>query len=86
MICFGGEVLIKSVFGFGAAFPHLSHHAVPHVVDLLAVLAIGHQVEVIGELHVSGDLFEDVDAEALAALFDVGSSAFCGVTVGEKMN
>lgn len=69
-----------------AESPHLSHHAVPHVVDLLAVLAVGHQVKVVGELDVPGDLFEDVDAEALAALLDVGSSSFSGIAVGEEMS
>ena len=49
----------------------LSHHAVPRPIDLLAMLAVGPQVEVIGELHMFGDLLEDVDAEALAAALDV---------------
>lgn len=66
--------------------PHLSHHAVPHVVDLLPMLPVGHQVKVIGELDVPGDLLEDVDAEALAAFFDVSSSSFGGITVGEEIN
>lgn len=66
---------------FWAWSSHLSHHAVPHVVDLLAMLPVGHQVQVVGELDVPGDLLEDVDAEALAALLDVGSSSFGGIAV-----
>lgn len=50
------------------------------------MLPVGHQVKVVGELDVPGDLFENVDAEALAALFDVGSSSFSGVAVGEEIN
>lgn len=36
------------------------------------MLAIGHQVQVIGELDYLGQLFEDVDAEALATELGVG--------------
>lgn len=61
---------------------HLSHHAVPHIVDLLPVLPIGHQIKVVGELHVASDFLEDVDAEAFAALFNVRSSSHCGVADG----
>ena len=35
------------------------------------MLAVGHQVQVVGELHALGDLLEDVNAEALTAAFDV---------------
>lgn len=58
---------------------HLSDHAVPHVVDLLAVFSIRDQVEVVSELDVPGYLLQNVDAEALAALFNVGASC-CAVT------
>lgn len=51
--------------------PHLSHHAVPRPVDLLAVFAVGDQVKVVGELDRLGDLLQDVDAETLAAALDV---------------
>lgn len=54
-----------------SAGTHLSHHAVPRPVDLLAVLPVGNQVEVVGELDRLGDLLQDVDAEALAAALDV---------------
>lgn len=47
--------------------PHLSHHAVPRSVDLLAMFAISDQVKVIGELDRLGDLLQDVNAEALTA-------------------
>lgn len=47
--------------------PHLSHHAVPRPVDLLAVFAVSDQVKVIGELHLLGNLLQDVDAEPLTA-------------------
>lgn len=58
---------------------HLSHHAVPHIVDLLPVLPVGHQIKVIGELHIPSNFLEYVDAEAFAALFDVCSSSLGGV-------
>lgn len=35
------------------------------------MLAIGYQVQVIGEPHVLCNLFQNVDAEAFAALLDV---------------
>lgn len=54
--------------------PYLADHAVPHVVDLFAVLAVCDQVEVVGELDVPGYLLQNVDAEALAALLNVGAS------------
>lgn len=50
---------------------HLSNHPVPRAIDLFAVLPIGHQVEIIGEFHRLGDLFEDVYTEALATAFNV---------------
>lgn len=59
---------------------YLSNHAVPHVVNFLPVLAIGDEVEVVGELDVPGNLLENINAEALAALLDVGPSC-CAVTV-----
>lgn len=34
---------------------HLSHHPIPDIVDLLSMLAIGYQVQVIGELDIFGD-------------------------------
>jgi len=36
------------------------------------VFAVGHQVEVVRELHHLGQLLQDVDAEALAAQLGVG--------------
>lgn len=63
---------------------HLSHHAVPHIVDLLAVLPVGHQIKVVGELHVPSDFLQDVDAEAFAALFNVRSSSLGGVADGQS--
>ena len=62
--------------------PHLPDQTVPHVVDLLAVPAVDHQVQVVGELDVPGDPLQDVDAETLAALFDVGPTSLGGVAVG----
>lgn len=53
------------------ALSYLSHHPIPDIVDLLAMLAIGYQVQVIGEPHVLCNLFQNVDAEAFAALLDV---------------
>lgn len=47
--------------------PHLSHHAIPRSIDLLAMFAIGDQVKVVGELDGLGDLLQDVNAETLTA-------------------
>lgn len=41
------------------------------------MLAIGHQVKVIGELDRLGDLLKDVDAETLAAALDVDAGVDC---------
>lgn len=51
---------------------YLPDHAIPHAAHPLAMLAVGHQVQVIGELDYLGQLFEDVDAEALATELGVG--------------
>lgn len=54
------------------AASHLSDHPVPDAPDQLAVLAVGDQVEVVGELYGAGQLLQDVDAEAFAAQLGVG--------------
>lgn len=51
--------------------PHLSHHAIPRSIDLLAMLAIRDQVKVIGELDRLSNLLQDVNAETLTATFYV---------------
>lgn len=51
--------------------PHLTNQAVPRPIDLLAVLAVGDQVEVVGEPDGAGQLLQDVDAEAFAAQLGV---------------
>ena len=51
---------------------HLSNHAVPDAADQLAVLAVGDQVEVVGELDVARQLLQDVYAEALTAQLGIG--------------
>lgn len=43
------------------------------------MLAIGYQVQVIGELYILGNLFQNVDAEAFAALLDVCPTSLCCV-------
>lgn len=58
---------------------YLADHAVPHVVDLFPVFSVGDQVEVVGELDVPGYLLQNINAEALAALLNVGAS-WCAVT------
>lgn len=54
-----------------AGSSYLSDHSVPNASDQLAVLAVGDQVEVIGKLYGAGQLFQDIDAEALTAQFCV---------------
>lgn len=50
------------------------------------MLAIGYQVQVIGELDVLCDLLQDIDAEAFAALLDVRSTSLCRVAAGTQTN
>ena len=50
---------------------YLSDHPVPNSPDQLAVLAVGDEVEVIGELYGAGQLLQDVYAEAFTAQFSV---------------
>lgn len=57
---------------------NLPHHAVPNIIDLLAMFAICDQVKIIGELYISGNLLQDVYTKALAALLDIG--ALRGIT------
>lgn len=58
---------------------YLSHHPIPDIVNLLAMLAIGYQVQVIGELYVFGNFLQNIDAEAFAALLDVCPTSLCCV-------
>lgn len=51
--------------------PHLSNHAVPCPINLLAVFAVGDQVQVVSELDRLGDLLQDVNTETFAAALDV---------------
>lgn len=60
--------------------PHLSHHAIPGPVDLLAVFAVSDQVEVVGELDWLGDLLQDVNAETFTATLDVDPWLLCLIT------
>lgn len=53
---------------------YLSDHAIPHIVDLLPVFAVCDQVQVVSELDVPRYLLQNVDAETLAALLNVGTS------------
>lgn len=50
------------------------------------MLAIGYQVQVIGELDVLCNLLQDIDAEAFAALLDVRSTSLCCVATEEQTN
>lgn len=43
------------------------------------MLAIGHQVQVISELDILGNFFQNVNAEAFAALLDVRPTSLCCV-------
>lgn len=47
---------------------HLSDHAVPLAVNVLAMSPVGDQVEVIGEAYDLGQPLQDVDAEPFAAV------------------
>lgn len=57
---------------------NLPHHAIPHIINLLSMFAICDQVQIISELHIPGDLLQDVYTKALAALLDI--RALCGIT------
>lgn len=59
---------------------YLPDHAVPHASHPLAVLAVGHQVQVVGELDHLGQFLEDVDAETLAAELRVGGGVTAAAT------
>lgn len=50
------------------------------------MLAIGYQVQVIGELDVLCNLLQDIDAEAFTALFDVRSTSLCCVAAETQTN
>lgn len=43
------------------------------------MLAIGYQVQVIGELHILCNLLQNINAEAFAALLDVCPTSLCCV-------
>lgn len=49
-------------------FFYLSNHAVPLPVNVLSMPPVGHQVKVVGETHTFGQLLEDVDTKAFAAV------------------
>lgn len=65
---------------------YLSHHPIPHVVNLFAMLAIGYQVQVIGELDVLCDLLQNINAKTFAALLDVCSTSLSCVASGTQIN
>lgn len=50
------------------------------------MLAIGYQVQVIGELDIFCNLLQDINAEAFAALLDVRSTSLCCVASGTQTN
>jgi hypothetical protein len=56
---------------------YLTNHAVPGPVDFLSMLAIGHQVKVIGELHRLRNFLKDINTKPLAAFFDVAWFLIC---------
>lgn len=51
---------------------YLPNHAVPYAAHPLAMLAVGHKVQVVGEFDHPGQLLEDVDAESLTTELGVG--------------
>ena len=66
-VVLGGAGLLRGGALRGAGLTDLPHHAVPDAVDLLAVFAIGQQVEVVGEGDGARQPLQQVDAETLAA-------------------
>lgn len=74
--------IVTKLGEFGSSY--LSHHPIPDIVDLLAMLAIGYQVQVIGELYILGNLLQNVDAEAFAALLDVRPTSLSRVAGRSK--
>lgn len=63
---------------------HLSNHTIPCPINLLAMFAVGDQVEVISELDRLGDLLKDVNTKTLAAALDVNPWITC--LVAGKLN
>lgn len=59
---------------------YLPDHAVPHAVHPLPVFAVGHQVQVVGELDHLGQFLEDVNAEALTAKLGIGGCVTAAAT------
>ena len=74
----GGEAGGGARAAWGRAY--LPNHAVPHTAHPLAMLAVGHQVQVVGEPDHPGQLLEDVDAEALTAKLGVGGRVTAAAT------
>lgn len=64
----------------------LTNHAIPGPIDFLSMLAIGHQVKVIGELHRLRNFLKDINTEPLAALFDVAWLLICFIPTQLKKN
>lgn len=65
---------------------NLPNHAVPDIIDLLAMFSICDQVKIIGELYISGNLLQDVYTKALAALLNIGglrgiTAAYTGTAI-----
>lgn len=52
-------------------YAHLSNHAIPCPIDLLAVFSVGDQIEVVSELYLLGDLLQDVNTETFTAALDI---------------
>lgn len=61
-------------------YHHLSDQPVPGAVDLLAVLAVGDQIKVIGELHMLGDLLQNINTETFTTTLDIDRSDACVIT------
>lgn len=62
---------MSSIIHLCASYSYLSNHSIPNASDQLSVLAVGDQVEVVGEFYGAGQLLQDVNAETLAAQFCV---------------
>lgn len=86
MVSYCAMLILSALVSAHTCLSYLSHHPIPDIVNLLAMLAIGYQVQVIGEPHVLCNLLQNIDAEAFAALLDVRPTSLCCVALETQTN